>query len=72
MEEEFGDLLRGSGLDGRGGKKAKKAQSAYDALRASSKAGSTLQRSKNLSAPTSSPSGGKNNKFKNQVNRARK
>lgn len=72
MEEEFGDLLRGSGLDGRGGKKAKKAQSAYDALRASSKAGSTLQRSKNFSAPTSSPSGGKNNKFKNQVNRARK
>ncbi|KAJ9480067.1 U3 small nucleolar ribonucleoprotein LCP5 [Pseudozyma hubeiensis] len=71
MEEEFGDLLRGSGLDGRGGKKAKKAASAYDALRASSKAGSTLQRSKGSSAPTSA-TGGKSNKFKNQVNRARR
>ena len=28
MEEEFGDLLRGAGLDGRNGKKAKKAQDA--------------------------------------------
>lgn len=73
MEEEFGDLLRGSGLDGRGGKKAKKAQSAYDALRASSKAGSTLQRSKSSSAPTSAPGGGKTgNRFKNQVNRSRR
>jgi len=70
MEEEFGDLLRGAGLDGRNGKKAKKAQHAYDTLRASSKAGSTLQRSKSSAASSPSAGGGaKNNKFKNQVNR---
>ncbi|CDR87438.1 related to LCP5-U3 small nucleolar ribonucleoprotein involved in maturation of 18S rRNA [Sporisorium scitamineum] len=70
MEEEFGDLLRGAGLDGRNGKKAKKAQHAYDALRANSKAGSTLQRSKSSSSRGSAaPAPGKANKFKNQVNR---
>lgn len=70
MEEEFGDLLRGAGLDGRNGKKAKKAQHAYDTLRASSKAGSTLQRSKASAGSSPSAGGGaKSNKFKNQVNR---
>ncbi|GAC72975.1 hypothetical protein PANT_8c00006 [Moesziomyces antarcticus T-34] len=69
MEEEFGDLLRGAGLDGRNGKKAKKAQQAYDTLRASSKAGSTLQRSKSSSAPSPVPQGAKSNKFRSQVNR---
>ncbi|TKY84688.1 hypothetical protein EX895_006590 [Sporisorium graminicola] len=75
MEEEFGDLLRGAGLDGRNGKKAHKAQHAYDALRANSKAGSTLQRSKSSSSRASAApaaaaaAGGKVNKFKNQVNR---
>ncbi|SNX86109.1 related to LCP5 - U3 small nucleolar ribonucleoprotein involved in maturation of 18S rRNA [Melanopsichium pennsylvanicum] len=70
MEEEFGDLLRGAGLDGRNGKKAKKAQNAYDALRASSRSGSTLQRSKNSSSGALSGAGSKSNKFKNQVNRS--
>ncbi|SPC68063.1 related to LCP5 - U3 small nucleolar ribonucleoprotein involved in maturation of 18S rRNA [Ustilago sp. UG-2017b] len=71
MEEEFGDLLRGAGLDGRNGKKAKKAQSAYDALRANSKVGGALQRSKSGGGGGRSPAvgGSKNNKFKNQVNR---
>ncbi|EST09632.1 Sas10/Utp3/C1D [Kalmanozyma brasiliensis GHG001] len=72
MEEEFGDLLRGAGLDGRNGKKAKKAQQAYDTLRSSSKAGSTLQRSKSGSSGAPSPVGGKSNKFKNQVNQSRR
>ncbi|SJX63870.1 related to LCP5-U3 small nucleolar ribonucleoprotein involved in maturation of 18S rRNA [Sporisorium reilianum f. sp. reilianum] len=72
MEEEFGDLLRGAGLDGRNGKKAKKAQHAYDTLRASSKPGSTLQRSKGSAAPAGAAAGGRVNKFKNQVNRQRR
>ena len=70
MEEEFGDLLRGAGLDGRNGKKAKKAQQAYDTLRASSKAGSTLQRSKSNAGGAPSAGGSRSNKFKNQVNRS--
>ena len=69
MEEEFGDLLRGAGLDGRNSKKARKAQHAYDALRASSKAGSALHRSKSNATNSSSTGGTKSNKFKNQVNR---
>ena len=69
IEEEFGDLLRGAGLDGRNGKKAKKAQQAYDTLRSSSKAGSTLQRAKGSGGSIAPMAGGKVNKFKNQVNR---
>ncbi|KAJ1022594.1 hypothetical protein NDA16_003583 [Ustilago loliicola] len=71
MEEEFGDLLRGAGLDGRNGKKAKKAQNAYDALRSSSKVGGALQRSKSSGGGGGSQAvgGSKSNKFKNQVNR---
>ncbi len=71
MEEEFGDLLRGAGLDGRNGNKAKKAQHAYDQLRATSKVGNTLQRSKSSGggAPSAAAGGSRSNKFKNQVSR---
>lgn len=68
MEEEFGDLLRSSGLDGRKGKKAKRAQEAYDSLRSSSKAGSTLQRSKQ-NKPRASNHKAPSSKFSSQVNR---
>lgn len=68
MEEEFGDLLRSSGLDGRKGKKAKRAQEAYDSLRSNSRAGSTLQRSKQ---PKTRPSASKAapSKFSSQMDR---
>ncbi|PWY98382.1 hypothetical protein BCV70DRAFT_38455 [Testicularia cyperi] len=76
MEEEFGDLLRGSGLDGRKGKKAKRAQDAYDSLRSNSRASSTLHRSRSsgsnsggASSSSSAAPRSSKNRFKSQVSK---